>query len=207
MKYLKHTAYQRQLNQTAAITDFRDEDLLALLRTNDKLAFAELYNRYHVRVYRYLEGIVKVPEQAEDLVHEVFLKLWEVREKLNVQRDFSSYLFRMCHNKACDVLRKTANDRNLRSKLLHYYETGVDIPEWSTADLHRYDNLVEEALNELTPARRKVYELCKKQGKSYAEAAHELNVSMNTVKDHMKFTLAQLRQFVQKHSGGEKIYQ
>ena len=61
---------------------YSDSELLVFLRTGDKKAFEEIYNRYHKPVYRYLVSLVKIPEIAEDLVHEIFVKLWDIREKL-----------------------------------------------------------------------------------------------------------------------------
>jgi RNA polymerase sigma-70 factor (family 1) len=176
---------------------YSDTELLSLLKVGDKLAFTEIYNRFHKPIYRYLIGMVKMEEQAEDLVHEVFLKLWESREKLSIKGAFTPYLFRVCHNKAIDAIRKIAYDRKLRAGLLKAYENWVAAPQHSPEELHRFDNLVEESLDALSPQRRKVYELCRINGKTYNEAASEMGISPNTVKDHMSKALSTLRQIVQ----------
>jgi RNA polymerase sigma-70 factor (family 1) len=176
---------------------YNDAELLRLLKESDKMAFTEIYNRFHKPVYRYLISIVKVEEQAEDLVHEIFLKLWESRETLSVRGAFTPYLFRACHNKAIDAIRKIANDHKLQSDLLKAYENLTVAADHSQEELHRLDNLVEEALDALSPQRRKVYELCRQKGKSYNEAASEMGIAPNTVKDHMSKALSALRQIVQ----------
>jgi RNA polymerase sigma-70 factor (ECF subfamily) len=178
---------------------YGDSELLVFLRDGDKLAFAELYNRYHKPVYRYLISLVKVPEIAEDLVHEIFLKLWDIRQKLEIKENFKGYLFWMCHNKAADTTKKIAGERILKNQLLHYYQTLSTVETHTLEQLQRYDNLIEEALNSLSPQRRKVFELCKKQGKSYQEAAHELQISTHTVKEHMSYALAALRDFLRQN--------
>lgn len=180
---------------------YSDTELLVFLRDGDKLAFAEFYNRYHKPVYRYLISLVKVPEIAEDLVHEIFLKLWDIRQKLEIKENFKGYLFWMCHNKAADTTKKIAGERMLKNQLLlHYYQTLSTVETHTFEQLQRYDNLIEEALNSLSPQRRKVYELCKKQGKSYQEAANELQISTHTVKEHMSYALSALRDFL-RHKG------
>ena len=177
---------------------YSDSELLVFLRNGDKMAFAELYNRYHKPVYRYLISLVKVPEIAEDLVHEIFLKLWDIREKLEIKENFRGYLFWMCHNKAADTTKKIAGERLLKDQLLHYYQSLTTIEGHTPEQLQHYDNLVEEALNSLSPQRRKVYELCKRQGKGYQEAANELQISTHTVKEHMSYALAALREFLRQ---------
>jgi RNA polymerase sigma-70 factor (family 1) len=175
---------------------YTDNELLVFLREGDKMALAEFYNRYHKPVYRYLISLVKVPEIAEDLVHEIFLKLWDIRQKLEIKENFKGYLFWMCHNKAVDTTKKIAGERMLKDELLFHYYQNLSIVENHTPEQQqRYHDLIEEALNSLSPQRRKVFELCKKQGKSYQQVADELQISTHTVKEHMSYALAALRDF------------
>jgi RNA polymerase sigma-70 factor (family 1) len=140
--------------------------------------------------------MVKVPEFTEDLVHEIFIKLWEIREKLEIKVNFQAYIFRVAHNKAIDEIRKMANDRRLRAELSYKYQELTDTQNESLSQLNHYDKMVEEALDSLTPQRRKVYELCRIQGKTYQDAADELNITHNTVKEHMSKAMASLRHFL-----------
>jgi len=129
-------------------------------------------------------------------VHEVFLKLWNAREKLDIQHNFSSYLFRICHNQAYDATLKIARERHLLEELILHYPALTDQQYRSPSSLHQLDALVDQALDTLTPQGRKVYELCRRQGKSYQQAAAELGISIHTVKDHMAKALATLRLFL-----------
>jgi RNA polymerase sigma-70 factor (family 1) len=170
------------------------------LRDGNKLAFAEFYNRYHKPVYRYLISLIKIPEIAEDLVHEIFLKLWDIRQKLEIKENFKGYLFWMCHNKAADTTKKIAGERILKDQLLfHYYQNLATVEGHTPEQQQRFHDLIEEAVNSLSPQRRKVFELCKMQGKSYQEAANELQISPNTVKEHMSSALAAIRDFLRQN--------
>jgi RNA polymerase sigma-70 factor (family 1) len=177
-------------------TTSSDEELLILLRDDDKLAFSEIYDRYYKYVYRYLCVLVKVPEIAEDLSHEAFLKIWEMRQQLKIDRSFKGYLFRLCHNKAVDMHQKIAKEQVLMDRVLQQYNRNPVVEQYSQKQLEQYDALVEEALDSLSPQRRKVFELCKKEKKSYEEVARELNISPNTVKAHMSTILSLLRSFI-----------
>ncbi len=170
---------------------------MQFLREGEQAAFTEIYRRYNKQVYRYLISLVKMAYLAEDLVHEVFLKLWEARERLEIRDNFSGYLFRICHNKAYDAMVKIARERDLQAELLNHYPLFPSGETHTLEELQEMDNLVEQALSSLPPQRRKVYELCKRQGKSYQEAATELGITVQTVKDHMKKALAALRVFLQ----------
>jgi len=170
--------------------------LLTLLGNHHTPAFAELYNRYRHELYRYALTLVKIPDVAEDLVQDVFIKIWEVRERLEIKQNFRSYLFRVCHNSAVDLNKQVASNRQLFSQLLYHYQALPETVQYSQEELLRYDALVEEALSILTPQRRKIYELCKKEKKSYEEVARELGISQNTVKAHITQTLALLRGYI-----------
>jgi RNA polymerase sigma factor (sigma-70 family) len=143
--------------------------------------------------------IVKVPDLAEDLVQDVFIKIWDVRSRLEIKQNFRSYLFRVCHNSAVDMNKQIASNHRLFNQLLYHYQLTPELEHYSQAQLLNYDALVEEALNSLSPQRRKVYEMCKKEKKSYEEVARELNISPHTVKAHVTQTLSLLRSYISKN--------
>jgi RNA polymerase sigma-70 factor (ECF subfamily) len=167
---------------------------------DDTAAFEALYNRYRQETYRYMLTVVKVPELAEDLVQDVFIKVWDVRARLDIRVDFRSYLFRICHNSAIDLNKRIAADRRLLDNVLKHWQLMAEAEPFTQEELLQYDNLVEEALGSLSPQRRRIYELCKKENKSYEEVARELNISANTVKTHIKQTLALLRTYIRKNA-------
>ena len=177
-------------------SSYSDEQLLMSLRNNDSQAFGAIYTRNYRDVYRYLLVLVKVPEKAEDLTHEVFLKIWESWERLTIERNLKSYLLRTAHNKAIDLMRKTATETTLLEQLLQHYKETTITESFNEAVQQQYDALVEEALNSLTPQRKKIYEMSKKEKKSYEEIARELNISSNTVKTHIYQIGTLLRNFI-----------
>lgn len=173
--------------------------LLALLKAGDTLAFTELYNRYKQDIYRYGIAIVKLPYLAEDIVHDVFVKLWDGRQSINVHTQFRSYLLRICHNRSIDINKKIAADRELTNQLVHYVSSVREDEASSQEELQRYEDLVREALDTLTPQRRKIYEMCKTEKMTYEEVARELNISRHTVKTHISQTLSLLRTYIIRH--------
>lgn len=143
----------------------------------------------------YLLDFVKLPQLAEDLVHEVFMKLWEARERITITTSFSAYLYRISRNKGIDALKKIAKDVALRKEILEYTHPGLMVFEAESKMLSHYEELYRSAVAALTPQRQKIFILCKEKGKTYDEAAMELGISRNTVKEHMVQSLRFLRNY------------
>lgn len=143
----------------------------------------------------YLLDFVKLPQLAEDLVHEVFMKLWEARERITITTSFSAYLYRISRNKGIDALKKIAKDAALRKEILEWSYPGLLAFESESKALSHYEELYRCAVEALTPQRQKIFILCKEKGKTYEEAAIELGISRNTVKEHMVQSLRFLRNY------------
>ncbi|MFB6454133.1 RNA polymerase sigma factor [Chitinophaga sp. Hz27] len=178
---------------------YPDTKLLLLLKDNDSQAFAEIYARYCQDIFNYAIVLVKIPEMAKDLVQDVFIKIWEARGKIEIEKSFRNYLFRVCHNRAYDIQKEIAQNRHLREQLINYYEPVIEPEALSQEGDTPYGRLMQQALNSLTPQRRRIYEMCKHDNKSYEEVARELNISPNTVKNHMSNTLSFLRDYLKEH--------
>lgn len=174
---------------------YNDQDLLEELKAGNETAFTELYQQYHAAIYFYLLDFVKAPQIAEDLVHEVFMKIWEIRQHLVITTSFSAYLYRISHNKAIDMLKKISRDEQLRNEVFKWLE-----PQLSEFDTNsktvKYEQLYMDAVSALAPQRQKVFILCREKGKTYHEAAQELGISRNTVKEHMVQALRFMRNFL-----------
>lgn len=166
------------------------------MRTDDKAAFSALYERYSNLVYNYLSGFLKDPALTEDLAHEVFIKLWEIRHRLDIQTSFEAYLLRTCRNSAITALKKIRVDSRLAQAAIKYLESLPASALQTTTTLEKYDRLLDEAVASLPPQRRKIFLLCREEGKTYEQVATELGLSINTVKEHMKDALKALRTFL-----------
>ncbi|MBV8252732.1 MAG: sigma-70 family RNA polymerase sigma factor [Chitinophaga sp.] len=175
-----------------------EEEVLYRMRDGDESAFSSIYRHYHPGLYVYLLRFCKVPSLAEDLVHDVFLKVWEIRERINPQLSFSSYLYRIARNHVLKTIHKLADDHALRTQLFmqlqereHSNETDVLSKE--------YNRLFQEAFAGLTAQRQNVFRLCRQEGKSYDEAAAILGISRNAVKKHMVMSMRFIQDYIYRH--------
>jgi RNA polymerase sigma-70 factor (ECF subfamily) len=173
--------------------------LMRQLRQNDAAAYIELYNKYHSKMYGWLIRFVKLPELAEDIIQETFLKIWEIRHRIQPQQSFPAYLYRISRNKALKMLKKISRDETLRSKVLAQYAAiEMNDPE-KKLQWRQYQQLLDNAVSRLPVQRQKVYILCRHNNKTYDEVANELGISKNTVKEHMIKALQDIRQYFYRY--------
>lgn len=185
--------------------DLYDEiELLHRLKAGDTGAYLHIYNKYHPALYVYVLRFVKVPELAEDVLQEVFLKIWEIRERIDPTLSFSAYLYRISRNSVFKLIKKMATDEDLRVQV--QYQISKTVEE---ADLklqwQQYEQILNAAIGQLPPQRQKIFKLCRQEGKKYEEVAEELNISRNTVKEHMVLAVKFIKDYVYRHAGIELV--
>lgn len=176
-----------------------EEEVLLRMTQGDESAFSAIYRHYHPSLYIYLLRFCKVPSLAEDLVHDVFLKIWEIRDRINPQLYFSGYLYRIARNHVIKTITKLATDGQMRAQFYQQL-AGID-PEQpeEVVRTREYERLFEEALSKLTSQRLKVFRLCRQEGKTYDEAAAILGISRNAVKKHMVLGMRFIEDYVYRH--------
>ncbi|QNL51670.1 RNA polymerase sigma-70 factor [Olivibacter sp. SDN3] len=153
------------------------------LKKGEQSAFENLFHHYKRMVYYGLYKLVHLPQVAEELTQDVFLKIWDKRAELDEHKSFAALLYRISANLAIDFYRKAAADARLREELIK--SATIHDDPFNKSNLSEHESLIREALQKLPPRRRRVFELCKLEGKSYHEVATILNISPGTVNDHI----------------------
>ncbi len=176
------------------------KELLERMKRGDEDAFTSVYRQYHPSLYVFILRYCKIPSLAEDLVHDVFLKIWEIRGRIDPERPFTAYLYKIARNHVFKTLQKVATDRVLREQVLAQLNGGEAVlPE--QLDTKEYDRLFHEALNHMPPQRLNVFRLCRQEGRSYDEAAEILGISRNAVKKHMVLSMRFIHDYVFRYGG------
>lgn len=169
------------------------------MKEGDETAFTQLYRQYHPALYLYVLRFCKIPTLAEDLVHDVFLKLWEVRERIDPAQSFTGYLYRIARNHVFKTIQRIATDEALRDQVCRNLESRADaLPEDRVA-AKQYERLFEEALDRMPAQRLRVFRLCRQEGHSYEEAADMLGISRNAVKKHMVLGMRFIYEYVHRY--------
>lgn len=176
-----------------------DAELVVRLQQGDVQAFDTLYWKYHQAVYRNIFKFVKEPAVAEDILQEVFSKLWEKRQEINTNQSVAAWLFVISFNLSVNYIRKKLREQTMHKKLLSL-ENDDDLAI-DRKNIHEEQyHLLEEAIAQLSPKKRKIVTLCKLEGKTYDEVANELKISRNTVKEHLSAAMVKLNDYIQKNS-------
>ncbi|MGV3762962.1 RNA polymerase sigma factor [Parapedobacter sp.] len=164
-----------------------EPELLARLKAGDDTAFDRLYHRYGNRIYGRLLKLTKSVEVSEELLQDVFMKVWEHRERIDPALSFKSYLFRIAERLISDYYRRAAKDRHVYDHLLQVgmaHEQPFDEEREHQLYQRKLDCL-QDALGQLPRKCREVYTLCKIEGKSYREVASQLDMSTATISNHI----------------------
>jgi RNA polymerase sigma-70 factor (ECF subfamily) len=143
--------------------------------------------------------IVRDEAITDDILQELFISLWNKRERFTEYRKISAWLFVASFNRSMNWLRDRATEKLHLQPLLH--TAPVDDPE-QTELQERQLQLLEQAIAQLPPQRRKVFELIRFQGLTYEQAANVLAISKNTVKDHLSKANDAIRDYLHNHPDG-----
>jgi RNA polymerase sigma-70 factor (family 1) len=158
--------------------------LLAEVRTGSKKAFEQLYRNYKFRVYRTIHKQISDDAIAEELMQDVFIKIWEKRSDLDLEKSFVAYLFSIAGSRVVDYCRKAKRDQAIKANLQLIASEISEEPLESTFSREE-DDLLARAIEQLPPQRKKIFLLCKLEGKSYEEVSRLYGVSTSTISDHI----------------------
>lgn len=160
----------------------------------DQQAFTALYWRYHQGIYHFILRFVKIPALAEDLVQDVFVKIWEGCQHVHITASFSSYLYQTARHTAIDALRRIAREAILEDEVKHRMSFRLDQFLYTDYEWQQYESLLDQAVEALPPQRRRAFKLVRQEGKKYEEAAHLMGISRNTLKQHLSLAVESIRQ-------------
>lgn len=166
------------------------------LKDGDEFFFRQVFDQYHQKLYFFILYKAKSEYIAEEVVQMAFTKLWQCRRTLREEYTISTQLFRIATTILIDFLRKYNNRDAVTARLdVLDIEKGID----STNEKMRGAELqkqISEAVNDLPPVRRQVFEMSREQGMSYREIAETLSVSSKTVETHIYKALKQIKEHI-----------
>ncbi len=159
-------------------------ELIKLLQNDDCNAFDRLFLLYGDKLYRFAFSLLKNHEDAENIVQEVFLRIWYNRAKIDTSRSFKSFLFTVAYNLIIDELRLRLKDRNYLKHLEKFFNVS-DLNTQHNTDYNLLRFQVYNVVKELPEKRRMVYLLSRESGYSNKEIAAKLGISLKTVENQI----------------------
>ena len=166
--------------------------LSAIAFTNDQAAYKELFVLLHSRLKQFTYSILKSQEEAEELVSDLFIKVWQKRDQLTTIESPLLYFYTTAKNLAYNRLNKQKRQQNLQPEewLVHLNSIYFD-PEqlMMTEEMMRQ---IRQAVNSLPPRCRIIFKLVKEDGLKYKEVAELLQLSVKTIEAQMAIALRRL---------------
>lgn len=161
--------------------------------SGEKEAFGSLYRKYSGKCRGFIFSLTKDKEVAEDLTHDIFVKIWQKREIVSHVDSFSSYLFKMAKNSVMDYFESNAINRKFISRQMLCAE---DFREYVEEKINMEDLqlLIFKIVSDMPEQRRKIFTMSRYNGLSNKEIAEKSNISVRTVENHITTALAQIRE-------------
>lgn len=169
-----------------------DTEIIRRIREGDTGHFESLFRSSYVSLVRYARVIIKDHDTAEEIVQDLFVRLWQDRQKLNIESSLNGYLFRSVHNRCLHyiehlkVVEKHAEEMSLRQH--ERQESPADILQY--AELQKR---IAEILERLPERCGQIFYMNRFEGLKYSEIAEKLSVSIKTVESNMGRALKEFR--------------
>lgn len=170
---------------------YTDEELLDLVKSNNMEAFNNIYDRYWKPLLVRADSMLQSKQEAEEVVHDVFVKLWQKKNAITLKHSFKTYLVAMLHYSCFRILAQRKRKRHTE-----YLDTLPDLQDCNTQEYLDHGYLLKEldtALNSLPEKCKLIFKLSRETGLSDKEIATTLNLSVNTVRTQMYRALSKLK--------------
>ncbi|HHT33774.1 MAG TPA: RNA polymerase sigma-70 factor [Bacteroidales bacterium] len=161
----------------------------------DERAFQHIFTRYYPRMISFAGMMVKSPYAAEEIVQEVFIRLWEQREVLAEVKSPENFVFIVIRNHTFNYLRAAANEQNRREQLWEALQQRA-ADETITLEMQEADQFFEKILAKLSPQQQKIFRMSREEGFSHQQIADELQLSKDTVKKHIANSLKVFKSYL-----------
>jgi RNA polymerase sigma-70 factor (family 1) len=175
------------------------EPLLQKVALGDQLAFRELYHTFHKRLHYFAFALVKTKEAAEEIVEDVFIRLWNQRSTVTEINNLKIYLYTATKNTALNYLSRKARESIVEpfdNIDISLQETGVS-PEQIMITAEIYQK-IRQAVDALPPRCKMIFKLIREDGLRYKEVSEILNISINTIDAQMAIAIQRITEAVRK---------
>jgi RNA polymerase sigma-70 factor (family 1) len=164
--------------------------LVIQLRNGNSKAFEKLFSHYFPKIYLFIYKIIQNRQEAEDLVQDVFIAIWNNREELDENRSFASFLFKIAKNKALNLIK-----HRLIHQVFIQYAEGENVSHSSSAEFNaiEFQSIIEEAVSSLPEKTREIFLLSRYEGRSYLQISGKLGISENVVDHEIRKALQSIK--------------
>lgn len=179
--------------------ELADEKLiLAKIAKGDQQAFGILFNFYRNKVYGYALNILQEDTAAEEIVQDVFIKLWIKRKTLLTIENFGGFLRTTTRNETLNALKKIASEQK-NYQIANQNTSDIDSGTENEIQFRETKKLLDSAIEKLPPQQKLIYNLCHIEGLKQRDVAEKLNLSPLTVKTHLRDAVKSIKNYLMLH--------
>lgn len=182
------------VNQIADLVAFEEKELILQVSKGNEHAFSLLFRQYHLHLATFVYKLTDSYELTEEIVQDVFLKIWTNRTQLTAVKNFKAYLFTVSKNHSLNCLKQAVKEKAVRQHWKHEHSR-----LFSEDELTNYHLLLDQAIDTLPPQQQRVYLLSKHEHLKYAEIADRMGISKETVKSYLKLATSTVISYLKKH--------
>ncbi len=168
-------------------------DQIEEVRKGNKVVFEGIFDKCYGPLCNYAYSILRDMDEAEDVVQKTFCNLWDQRESLYIKSSLDSYLYRIVHNNAINIINQRTLHQEHNLNYLTYTQSDSTNSILDSIESMELQKAIERAIASLPPKCRRVFELSRIEQLPYSKIAEELQISTNTVENHMSKALKILR--------------
>jgi len=180
-----------------------ERNLLLQIADGSEVAFRELFDHYHRRLFAYLYKVTRSRELAEDAVQDIFLKIWSMRQKLPEIENVQAYLRRMAHNQALKGFQAVAREGLVEGELARQRSAHGSADDGLLSK--EIQQFINRLIDQLTPSQRRVFLLSREEDLPQQEIADRLGLNLVTVKRHMVDALKAIRGGLAQNYGTQAV--
>jgi len=172
--------------------------VILAVAAGDQTAFEQLFFQHKDRVYTIALTYTENRMIAEEVVQDVFVRVWKNRQKLKEVGVFSSWIYVIARNRSLTALRKITREDHRKEAFVSLLPTDINDAEERIQDNYM-EALLEKAMSRLTPQQKKVFVLSRIQGHTRKEVAEMLNLTPSTVSVHLTIALRSIKTYLTNH--------
>jgi RNA polymerase sigma-70 factor, ECF subfamily len=174
------------------ISEFNKEKVLVELANDNTKALEKLFDQYYPRLFNFSRSFLKFEDGIDDILQEVFLKIWQNRKNIKNPETFNSYIFTIARNLLLNELRRRINDQKIRDNLLKTSLAEEYLP-FEILDYLKLKGKIDEIIEQLPQKQKEIFKLSRVEGLSHKEIAEKMNVSTKTVEYHITQSISMIK--------------
>jgi RNA polymerase sigma-70 factor (ECF subfamily) len=168
--------------------------LIKQLNNGSEKAFDQIYRIFSPRVFSFALSLLQDKQEAEEIVQDVFIKIWNKREELSLSGSFESYLLTISKNIVLNTIRKADYHRGYLKHKQNYPEPAPQLEE--EINCRELETIYQKAIEKLSPRKREIFILNQRHSFSYDEIAQKLDISVKTVRNQMDSAYTEIKQLI-----------